>query len=333
MAQNPNAQIQPTREKDSTHLVHSSYGVQNWGAHIERQVEDPWAPKILYKVERDGCCLPAYWQYECCGFIPYCKVAKKRSYLYITENAVEQNMASFALFNPLTCRCCSVDDCIFKDYLDNSIYAPFCCCECKKGLATENELNYCCFCINCVCIYNICSKPCWGGTVATVMVPNDHGCYMFATRCCPCCCVCPAMRFVRNSAQVKEQLLDAMRKAEVRKKAMKGVKEYDGNLELEMPKAPEPPTMQRNIVVNVTHNTPAPASNEPGTKMTVVVPAGLKSGDIMKVQYPDGVGTFDAILPADAMEGTHVTVVIPPRSAPVATAPGSSAVMMGKAIE
>ena len=127
------AAIQPVAERDSARLM--AYGVDSWGLHVERLTDDPWAPKILYKVERAGCFLPAYWQDCLCGCISPCKVAKKRSYLYITENAVEQNMASWMVCNPLTCRCpCAVDDMVFKDYLDNSIYAPFCCCDFQRGM-------------------------------------------------------------------------------------------------------------------------------------------------------------------------------------------------------
>ena len=53
-------------------------------------------------------------------------------------------------------------------YLDNSVFAPYLCCDLKKGVATEEDLNYCCFCINCVCIYDLCTKPCCGGMVAAV---------------------------------------------------------------------------------------------------------------------------------------------------------------------
>ena len=44
--------------------------------------------------------------------------------------------------------------------------------------------------------------------VATVLVPEDHGCYTFATRCCICCCVCPALSFVKDSKTAKQQLTE-----------------------------------------------------------------------------------------------------------------------------
>ena len=55
-------------------------------------------------------------------------------------------------------------------------------------------------------------------------MPNDHSLYPCATRCCKCCCVCPAFGFVKDSHLAKAQLLEAMRKCEERKKTMKGIK-------------------------------------------------------------------------------------------------------------
>ena len=82
-----------------------------------------------------------------------------------------------------------------------------------------------CFCINCVCVYNMCTKPCFGGVVATVCVPNESECaYKIATRCCPLCCVSPVLNFVKDSESGKAHLLAAMRASMERKKAMKGVK-------------------------------------------------------------------------------------------------------------
>ena len=74
---------------------------------------------------------------EICGCIAPCKVGKKRSYLWIMESGVEANASSL---------CCG--DFITKVYFDKAPFAPM--CGVKKGIATEDDLNYCCFCINCV---------------------------------------------------------------------------------------------------------------------------------------------------------------------------------------
>ena len=139
---------------------------RGWGVQIDRMSQDPWAPRILHKVERNGCCLPAVWQDMCCGCIPLCATPKKRSYLWIMEGGVEENLACCLVFDPFTCTCCTAADHVSKDYFDNSNYKPCCQSFCgdnfKKGIATENDMNYCCFCINCVCCYDICCKPCYG---------------------------------------------------------------------------------------------------------------------------------------------------------------------------
>lgn len=54
-------------------------------------------------------------------------------------------------------------DLVEKLYYDREPMAPMCCGICPGGVANQNDLNYCCYCINCVCLYNICTKPCFGG--------------------------------------------------------------------------------------------------------------------------------------------------------------------------
>ena len=177
-----------------------------WGSTIDAMHADPNAPLITHRIDRDGCMLPA----NCC----LCTNAKSRSYLWVTESGVEENLA----YSP--CCCLGMpQDWISKSYYDNGPFKPT--CGQPKGIATEADLNYMCWCINCVCVYNICTKPCFGGQVATVIVPNDNECmYKIATRCCQLnpLCVCPVMMFVKDSTQAKEQLLAAMRAAEARKK-------------------------------------------------------------------------------------------------------------------
>jgi len=120
----------------------------------------------------------------------------------------------------------SANDFIWKRYFDNSVFEPLdlCICQLEKGIATEHDVNYCCYCINCVCIYDVCTKPCFGGEVRTVLVPNDHACFPCATRCLPVLCTHKIFGYVKDAKQAKEQLLSAMRQAEAMKKEMKGVK-------------------------------------------------------------------------------------------------------------
>ena len=71
----------------------------------------------------------------------------------------------------------------------------------------------------------MCTKPCFGGVVATVCVPNESECaYKIATRCCAPLCTSPVLNFVKDSESAKTHLLAAMRASMERKEAMKGVK-------------------------------------------------------------------------------------------------------------
>lgn len=186
-------------------------------------------------MERDGCCLPAIFQATLCGCIPRCKLGKKRSYLWIMEAGVEENAACCC--SPAKCCSPSVGDFVTKVYYDNGPFSPR--CGLKKGIATEDDMNYCCWCINCVCCYNMCSKPCVGGVVSTVCVPNEYPCaYKCATRCCMLCCTSPVLTFVKDSGAAKAQLLEAMRASQDRQKAMKGVKNG---------LAPQPQEMQERL--------------------------------------------------------------------------------------
>ena len=62
------------------------------------------------------------------------------------EAGVEANAACCWLVNPFNCSICSTDDFVTKVYYDNGPFAPWSCCHCcgeiKKGIATENDLNY-----------------------------------------------------------------------------------------------------------------------------------------------------------------------------------------------
>ena len=58
-----------------------------WGSDIDRMHADLSGAKIKYRVERAGCCLPAIL-FDMCG----CSDPKHRSYLWITESAVEARL-------------------------------------------------------------------------------------------------------------------------------------------------------------------------------------------------------------------------------------------------
>ena len=186
------------------------------GGVIDAKHQDPFAPKILHKVDRAGICLPA--NYPCC-----CDQAADRSYMWITESGYESN-TSIALCG---CLPMCVEDFISKTYFDKS---PF------KGIATEHDLNYCCWCCNCVCAYDLCTKPCAGGVVASVCVPNENECmFKIATRCCAPCCVSGQLMFVKDSQVAKGHLLSAMCNAEKRKKMGASTKAPEPQVMIQVP--------------------------------------------------------------------------------------------------
>ena len=207
-----------------------------WGVMVDAKHEDPLAPRTLHKIDRAGCFFPASW--------PCCTLAQTRTYLWITESGYEVN-------EPIApCCCCGpVFDCITKTYWDGSKFAPLCCL--KKGIATEDDLNYCCWCINCACCYDCLIKPCFGGMVAVVWCPNgapppfesaavvlrravdirtphapgvaplaeDDCMFKCATRCCSPCCACPVLQCVKDSKGTAALMLATQRAAHAKKVA------------------------------------------------------------------------------------------------------------------
>jgi hypothetical protein len=108
-------------------------------------------------VGRSGCCNPAIAE----GCL--CPDVKGRSYVWITDSALEVNNSCFVCLDPFRCVICTNADYVGKTYYDREPIAPRCCGICPGGVANQNDLNYCCYCINCVCWYNLCTKPCFGG--------------------------------------------------------------------------------------------------------------------------------------------------------------------------
>jgi hypothetical protein len=83
--------------------------------------------------------------------------------VWITDSALEVNNSCFVCLDPFHCVICNKTDYVGKTYYDREPIAPRCCGICPGGVANQNDLNYCCYCINCVCWYNLCTKPCFGG--------------------------------------------------------------------------------------------------------------------------------------------------------------------------
>lgn len=137
-----------------------------WGTAIKAMASDPMAPKIVQEVDRAGCMYPPFL----CVMDPNTiKYARERSYLWIFENGIEENM-----YAPKVCCGCI------------SIQACCCCCKCpgedniakiyfdhppfmgpKTGFATEKDINWCCHIpkvfegIPCDCC-DIVFRPCFG---------------------------------------------------------------------------------------------------------------------------------------------------------------------------
>ncbi len=151
-------------------------GLQNLGRAFQKTMADRSNFQIVQEVDlADGCC---YHLEHCDCFAP---AVKERRYGIIGENFIEVN-------DPYAkCVCCCVDDSIEKIYYDT---APFSSCwdkifdGSKAAYVTQEDTNYCCYCINCVCWYNLCTKPCYGGFVAKVPCERDSCCFLINTRCC-----------------------------------------------------------------------------------------------------------------------------------------------------
>lgn len=133
------------------------------------------------------------------------------AYMVVGDNFIEEN-------TPVCCCFCCIKDIVTKSYFDMPPFTPTCCGKFKGGWANENDLNYCCYFINCVCIYNICTKPCCGGIVARVPCERGGCGYLCATRCCPIC-VTPIMRCVKDSEHVTTVLEQAITASRERGKA------------------------------------------------------------------------------------------------------------------
>jgi hypothetical protein len=73
-------------------------GATKWGADIEKKFENPGFMTIKHRVGRSGCCNPAV----CQGVI--CPGNAGRSYVWITDSALEANTAAWCLIDPFRCR-------------------------------------------------------------------------------------------------------------------------------------------------------------------------------------------------------------------------------------
>ena len=184
-----------------------SKGGEAWGGEEGSIIAQTMGPdaknfQIVRQIGHDGCCY-AITHCSCFGDI------EGRSYRVIGENFVEQNDAV-----NLCCFCCT-KDIITKVYMDQP---PFTTCLDKMcggpemgAYITQEDTNYCCYCIPCVCWYNLCTKPCYGGFVAKVPCERGSFCFNCQTRCCNCC-IMPIFNYVED-AQSVAQILQAQQNA------------------------------------------------------------------------------------------------------------------------
>lgn len=170
-------------------------GAGGLGITIAQTMTNPAHFTIKDNVQRGGCCwLPSLC--NCCN--PH---VKARSYIVIGDNFLETNDA-------VPCCCCGACDLISKTYFDFPPFKRSCCqnlCSCiygsKGAFTTEKDYLYACGCIPTVCCYDMCSRPCYGGTVWRSAVGRDSPCFCCATRCLPaiCCAGLPLMSYVADS--------------------------------------------------------------------------------------------------------------------------------------
>lgn len=158
---------------------------------------NPHSFHIVYSVEGQGCCSFEYW----CGMC-YPALAG-RGYIVIGENFVEQN-------HPTACCCCCAKDFVYKTYFDMAPYKVGCCdklckscCGClgcgQPTYTTEHDTCYCCYCISCMCYYDCCVRPCFGGKVGRSPYRRDSICFLYDTRCCGGVAINGIFTYVKDS--------------------------------------------------------------------------------------------------------------------------------------
>jgi hypothetical protein len=172
-------------------------GFNGYGKDIARGMADPHVFTIAKMVEEDGCC------WKCC----VCSCVKGRSYIIIGDTFLETN-------TPYRDYCCSVHDSIHKQYYDKFLKKK-CCGLCPGGFATEADFTYCCYIIPCVCWYDLCERPCYGGYVTYVPCRRGTCGYLLATRCGWCFFlnqrVLTGVKDSRAVAIIFQKQVDAMR--------------------------------------------------------------------------------------------------------------------------
>jgi len=179
-------------------------GAEGFGQDIAKTMTDRHNFKIVHNVPQAGCCRAEVWCNACNPDL------KGRGYLVIGENFVESN-------NPIPVCCCLSLDCIAKTYMDRAPFADTCCeklcgsCGAGASYYSEEDVNYCCYCFNCICIYNLCTKPCVGGMVGRHSFKRDTCCFKCDTRCFGgVCCGGKLMGFVGDSAKASDTLQAAV---------------------------------------------------------------------------------------------------------------------------
>lgn len=179
-------------------------GEGGFGSEIAAGMSDTKNFKIVHNVQRGGCC------WNPCGCIN--KSLQGRAYMVIGENYVEQN-------TPFSCLCCCTGDSIRKSYFDKQPFAEDCCestfisCTGGGSFVTEKDTQYCCFVVPCHPLYDLCARPCIGGTVGRTCFAREKDlCFKCETRCCNH--MQPILWCVgdsEDSAAILQERLDAFR--------------------------------------------------------------------------------------------------------------------------
>ncbi len=181
---------------------YAKLGFNGYGKDIARGMVNPHFFMIARVVEEDGCC----WGFAACSCV------KSRNYTIITDTFLESN-------TPFRDCCCVMHDSINKQYYDRFLKKK-CCGLWSGGFATEADFTYCCYCIPCVCVYDCCTRPCWGGYVTYVPCGKGTCGYCLATRCGCVCCNAHVLVGVKDSRAVADEMQKQVYACRVRQQTM-----------------------------------------------------------------------------------------------------------------
>lgn len=166
---------------------------------------NPDGPAIVYAAGKHGCCLPQ-GHMICCA-----DALKARTYTWIMDSRVEENMGCFVCFAPHRCACCTAMDIAGIQYYDREPFAAGCCGNCQSGFGTQEDFLYMAYCIPVSCCYNMCCRCCYGDFVGRTPCRNDHGMFTCMSR---CGCWSPVLCCLEDGKLTKEALLMSVYKNE-----------------------------------------------------------------------------------------------------------------------